>query len=137
MIGVFWRGYVESENERHAMRWITRTSNDGTRVTAPVIAPKREYQAFVRNLATTIMAEARRQVGVKKYQSLSLVVLCTIGQQLDGQNLLKPICDAVQRSGVLANDRNIRHRTMLPDERHGSGEPDTIWLALYDLQGGD
>ena len=134
MITIVWRGYVESENERHAMRWVTRTAKDGSRVTAPVIAPKREYQAFVRNLATTIMAEARRQAGIRKYRSLSLVVQCSIGPLLDGQNLLKPICDAVERSGVLDNDRHLGHRLMLPDERHPKGETDTILLNLYELE---
>ncbi len=134
IISVIWSGFVESENQRHAMRWITRTAKDGGRVTAPVIAPKREYQAFVQNLAAAIMAAARRQAGVRRYVSLGLLVQCTIGPQLDGQNLLKPICDAIQRSRILANDRNIGLRVMLPDERHPQGEADTIHLMLCQLE---
>jgi hypothetical protein len=131
VIRILWRGYAWSENQRHALRWIrTRRSTTAT----PAIVAKREYEIFVQDLATAIMAEARRQVGVRRFQSLSVVVQCTIGQAMDGQNLLKPICDAIQRSKILLNDRNIQHRTMLPDERHGSDEPDTIWLALYELR---
>lgn len=130
MISILWQGYVWSENERHALRWI-RTRRSAT--VMPVIAAKREYQAFVQDLATAIMAQDRRQVGVRRFSSLSMMAQCTIGPDMDGQNLLKPICDAIQRSRILLNDRNIRHRTMVPDERHPPGETDTILLQLYEL----
>ncbi len=129
MISVRWQGFIVSENRRHAMR--IKVGHAGE--SRAVISPQREYQAFVANLATTIMAEGRRQGGVRRYSSLSLLVQCSIGPKVDGQNLLKPICDAVQRSRLLTNDRNIRHRSMLPDERHAEGKVDTIWLSLYEL----
>lgn len=134
MISIIWRGRAVSENERHAMRWVREPTASGVTLEKPVIQAKREYEAFVRDLAYAIMGEARRQAGVKRYESLSLIVQLCIGPEMDGQNLLKPICDAIQRSKILTNDRNIRHRTMLPDERHPQGQTDTVLLSLYELE---
>lgn len=134
MISVIWRGRAVSENERHAVRWIRRATATGVTLERPAIKAKREYEAFVSDLAYTIMGEVRRQATVKRYSSLSLLVQLEIGPEMDGQNLLKPICDAIQRSRILVNDRNIRHRAMLPDERHPPGEVDTIHLMLYELE---
>jgi hypothetical protein len=122
VITVSWRGKAVSENRRHVLR-------DGR------LSASREYEAFVEELALAIMAEARRQAGVRIYESMSLIAQLSIGPRMDGQNLLKPICDAIQRSGVLANDRNLRHRALLPDQRHKQGEEDSIMLHLYELEG--
>ncbi len=134
MISVIWRGRAVSENERHAVRWIRKPDVTGVTLEQPAIKAKREYERFVRNLAYAIMGEARRQAGIKRYASLSLLVQLEIGPEMDGQNLLKPICDAIQHSKILANDKNIGLRVMLPDERHPQGEPDTIHLMLYQLE---
>ena len=124
MIVIRWTGHVVTDNERHALRWVWKNG-----VKVQVQSPKREYQQFVEDLSMLVMAEARRH-GYINLPSVSLRMQCHLGPQHDDQNLLKPVCDAIERGGVVANDRDIGYKVIVPATRHAKGKLDEILLLL-------
>ena len=117
MIIVTWTGKAITVNKWHGIRYAKGK---------PYISPTREYETFIDSLAWAIRAE---RVG-KQWEALDLTMQCEVGPLMDDHNLLKPVCDAIQCSGLLADDREIRHRHLLPARRHKRGQPDTIHLEL-------
>ena len=109
---VTWTGKAVSVNRWHVVR-------------RGRIAASREYETFIDSLAWAIKAETS-----VKWAALNLTMQCDVGPLMDDHNLLKPVCDAIERSGLLANDREIRHRILLPATRHKRGRMDTIRLEL-------
>ncbi len=109
---VTWTGKAVSVNKWHVVR-------------RGRIAASREYETFITSLAWAIKAAIPEQ-----WAALDLTMQCDVGPLMDDHNLLKPVCDAVERSGLLANDREIKHRHLMPATRHKRGQPDTIRLEL-------
>jgi len=117
MLTVFWKGKAISENRRHVIR-------NGK------ISASREYEKFIDGLAWTIRAEAKGQ----RYKRLDIAIDSKVNAWVDHQNLCKPICDAVQRSGLIENDKMIGNIWMQEAKRHKKGELDEIWLYFTRME---
>lgn len=105
----FWAGRAVSENRRLAKgqgRWI----------------PNKNYQAFKESLAWTCKKEADGQ----SFQGpVSVRLLLTLNPRIDGQNVVKPVLDALQLAGVIRNDRQVRQFGFYRIDRE-RGEEDRI-----------
>ena len=110
---VTWTGKAVSVNRWHVVR-------------KGRIAASREYETFIDSLAWTIKGAAIST----RWAALDLTMQCDVGPLMDDHNLLKPVCDAIERSGLLGDDREIKDRHLLPATRHKRGHPDTIRLEL-------
>ena len=123
MITVTWTGKAVSVNKWHVVR-------------RGRIAASREYEEFIDSLAWAIVAEAPKgpdwTVG-PGWKALNLTMECRVGPLMDDQNLLKPVCDAIERSGLLENDRDIKRKVIEPATRHKRGQPDTITMYLMEV----
>ena len=128
MIAVTWSGKAVSENRRLGIRYISRTDRLGRRRKVATIQPTREYEEFVENLAYAIKGE----IAATRWKAANMIVQCDVGPLMDDHNLLKPIADAVERSGLLANDRELKTRLFFPATRHKRGELDRINLYLME-----
>ena len=117
MLAVFWKGKVITENRRLVIR-------NGK------ICPSREYENFIDGLAWTIRAETKGH----RYKRLSITINSKINAWVDHQNLCKPICDAVQRSRLIENDRKIANIWMQEAQRHKKGELDEISLYFTQME---
>lgn len=117
MLAILWKGKAISVNRWHVLR--------NERISA-----SQEYEKFIDSLAWTIRAEIKSQ----RCRRLSITIDSKLNPWFDHQNLLKPICDAVQRSGLLADDKKIKNIWMQEPQRHKRGEPDEIWLYFTQLE---
>ena len=117
MLAVFWKGKAISENRRHVIR-------------SGKICASREYEKFIDSLAWTIRAETKGQ----RYKRLDLTINSKISAWVDHQNLCKPICDAVQRSKLIENDKKIGNIWIQEAQRHKKGELDEIRLYFTQLE---
>ena len=86
-----WSGKLVSENRRHVIR-------NGR------IYAGREYEAFVRSLAWTIRSSTQQATPLA-HPKVELIVRTK--RRIDKQNILKPVCDAIERAGLVDNDRNL------------------------------
>jgi len=73
-----------------------------------------EYKAFKEGLAWEIRAQTR-----EKYRTINLMISFELAtrpknQEIDKQNLLKPICDAVELSGLIKDDKQIGVIMLMP-----------------------
>ena len=118
MIIVRWTGKAASVNKWHVIR-------------KGRICASRSYEQFIDALAWTITAETG---GCRPWRRLDLRIHCTIWRMRDKQNLLKPICDAIERSGLIKNDRDIGHIHICPAEFHERDELDQIMLMLSEVK---
>ncbi len=118
MISVTWTGKAVSVNKWHVVR-------QGR------IYPSREYEEFIDSLSWAIVAAWGRPW--VPWDVLDLTMQCDIGPLVDDQNLLKPVCDAVERSGLLQNDRDIKRKIINLATRHKRGQPDTITMCLMEV----
>ena len=112
---ILWQGKVVTENRWHVVR-------NGR------IAASREYEKFIDGLAWTIKAECR-DTKLERIDHLWLDF--QIGAKIDKQNLLKPICDALKRSGLIEDDNHqIGYITLLPAAPRQKTDQDMIWLFV-------
>ncbi len=108
---VWWRGKVVPDNRR--LIWGKQKRM--------VANPK--YKAFKEALAWEIKAACK-----KKYEQISLYVSFALKSRVDKQNLLKPICDAIELSGIIKNDRQIGKITLMP--AISREKDDEIFIAI-------
>ena len=118
MITVTWTGKAVSVNKWHVVR-------------RGRISPSREYEEFIDSLAWAIRAGVCGCL--MPWPALDLTMSCELGPLADDQNLLKPVCDAIERSRLLENDRDIRRKIIEPATRHKRGQPDTIAMCLTEV----
>ena len=111
MEAVWWRGKVVPDNRRLIL------GKQGRFVANP------KYKAFKEALAWEIKATCK-----KKYKQISLCISFALKSRVDKQNLLKPICDAIELSGIIKNDRQIGHISLLPAIRRE--KEDEIFIAI-------
>lgn len=118
MITIRWQGKAVSVNRWHVIR--------GKRIYA-----SKEYEGFINGLSMQIRAEG----GTRQLRGISSLLICAcLWKMRDKQNLLKPICDALERSGLIKNDRDIEHIHMLPAEEHKRDELDEIHLFITEVK---
>lgn len=121
MIFVEWGGQAVSVNRWHGMR---QGRGGGT-----YISPTREYEEFVDDLASAILV-ATRPVRFYSLDYVHLAMQWSVGTAADDQNLMKPVCDAIERAMVVKNDRDIGVKIIVPGPRHRKGEQDRMLLGL-------
>jgi Holliday junction resolvase RusA-like endonuclease len=94
------------------------------------IHASREYETFVNSVSLAIRAAAA-QAGIREpWKKASLTVTCSLPALSDHHNLCKPLADAVERAGLIDDDRHITTVRMDDSGHHGRGKPDEIWLFL-------
>lgn len=89
------------------------------------IYPSREYEEFIDSLSWTFKAGCQ-----EKFSKMGIKIKSKIGKTADHQNLLKPICDALERAGIIDNDRSIGKILLLEPTRHKRGQPDEITVEI-------
>jgi Holliday junction resolvase RusA-like endonuclease len=95
--------------------------------------PNAAYQAFVKALAWEITFA---MPCLRLHGEVEVRAELTLPRGMDHDALTKPICDAIQRSGLIANDHQIRASTM---ERVGvcaKGETPQVRLEIAAVGGG-
>ena len=112
MICVVWNGWAVSVNDWHVIR-------NGR------IHASKEYESFISSIAWAIKAECQQPLG-----HVNLLIASSLNRSFDHHNLSKPICDALERAGVVENDRNIGIVTLWPPERHKRGCIDEIRIFI-------
>lgn len=112
MICAVWRGKAVSVNNWHVIR-------------KGRIYASKEYEAFISSIAWAIKVECQQSLG-----HVNLLISSSLNRSFDHHNLSKPICDAIERAGVVENDRNIGIVTLWPPERHKRNEIDEIRIFI-------
>lgn len=109
-----WKGKVVSENRR------LRPGNGRWYANA-------DYKAFLEGMAWTF----RGQIPAGRvYGRPDVIIVMSVGPRLDHHNMHKPILDAIERAGLVKNDRDIGWVKMAPPERHPQGQEDEITVIL-------
>lgn len=117
MIAIKWAGKACSKNDMHN---ITR---QGAYYNTKV------YNSFLEDLAWSIKVQTQ---GIA-YKRVNLTIATKLFQ-IEHQNLLDGICDAIQRSGIIANDKYIANIYMQEPERHSRGAPDEILILISEVK---
>lgn len=117
MIVAVWKGKAVSVNRWHD---VCR----GRIIASPA------YKQFIDDITLTIQMTAARGDRRGPYPRADLLVTCSLSPQFDHHNLIKPLCDAIEKARVVKNDRDIGVVTMWPPKRHKPGEQDEIWLFI-------
>jgi hypothetical protein len=84
------------------------------------------YKAFQDGMALLFRAQAKG----KTFDFPDVIICADIGPTMDHHNLIEPVMDALQMSGVIANDRNVGWVKCAPAERHPAGQDDEIIVLL-------
>jgi len=83
------------------------------------------YQDFKEGLAWEVKAQCKT-----KFRRVNLMISVELAnKRIDKQNLLKPICDAVELSGIIKNDREIDTIMLMPIV-HARDKQDHIYLFI-------
>lgn len=100
MIIVGWQGKVVTDNKRLIKGKQGR------------LVPNSKYIAFKEGLAWEIKAQTKHQ----RYKAIDLLIYFELHSKVDKQNLLKPICDAIELAGVVVNDKCIGAIRLMPTD---------------------
>ena len=84
------------------------------------------YKAFMDSMVWTFKAQG----GKVLFTYPDVLIHASVGPLVDDHNLFKPILDAIERAGLVDNDRNIRWKRMAPPDRHPRGQDDEITVIL-------
>jgi Holliday junction resolvase RusA-like endonuclease len=86
-----------------------------------------EYRACKADLIKTFMEQYGSKEPLKKPDVL---IFYEVNSRCDHHNFQKPILDALQKAGVIQNDKNVGWVNNAPPERHKMGEPDKLIIML-------
>jgi len=106
LIALHWTGRAVSENKRHALQYRRPRGSRGE-ARRVYIGVSQEYDAFKVGMAYVFRAQARGRT--IKRPAARIQIGLPRGSQIDKLNLLKAIADALQLSGVIANDRELNY----------------------------
>ena len=84
------------------------------------------YKVFIESMIWTFKVQA---AGIR-FDCPDVLICVSVGPRVDHHNLHKPILDAIERAGLVDNDRNVRWVRMAPPERHPQGQDDKITIIL-------
>jgi Holliday junction resolvase RusA-like endonuclease len=115
MMYLHWTGRAVSDNDRH-------------RLGRGRIVATTEYKAFRDGLALMFRAQACG----RKLQRPDIRIQVSISAMMDKTNLIKATCDALQIAGVVENDSEFNHSTLVmpPAIVHPRGQDDRIDIFL-------
>lgn len=85
-----------------------------------------DYRAFLDGMTILFRAQA----GGIVFNQPDILICAKVGALVDDQNLFKPVLDAIERAGIVDNDRNIGWKRMAPPERHPQGQDDEIMILI-------
>lgn len=123
MIALAWSGKAVSKNRMHRPAHGRLIHTD-------------EYKSFLESLAFTWIAAKPAINEPLPLKNFSLIVKVSIGSRLDPQNLIDPICDSLERAGIVQNDRALGSLYMPNCVRHAHGMDDQI-IVIVDRLGGE
>ncbi len=116
MIIVYWKGRAVSKNRRH------RITKDGI----PKLVKTTDYNKWLDSIGWAI-----KEATIKRYKNLQSVMISSVlDSQADHHNLVDVICDAIEKCGLVENDRNAGVVMSMPCERHKRGRFDEIFLFI-------
>lgn len=119
MIIIHWTGKAVSKNRRFRIASNTR---DG----GPRMVRTEAYDAWLQSLGWTV-----RRVLPKDYRRFEWIMInATLDPQADHHNLVDVVLDALERCGLIKNDRDAGVVMSMPCERHKRGEDDEIRLFI-------
>ena len=84
------------------------------------------YKAFLEHMIWIFKVQA---AGIR-YNYPDILMCVSVNSRVDHHNLHKPILDAIERSGLVDNDKNVGWVRMAPPERHPQGQDDEITVIL-------
>jgi len=88
------------------------------------------YTRFIEELAMSFMRGAREAQWPMGYEGyVDLEITAWLWRMKDSDGIEKPLCDSLERSGIIANDRQIRHK-WLWRHYHRKNELDMIKIYL-------
>jgi hypothetical protein len=129
MMHLRWTGKAVSENKRHTLQYRRRKGSRGE-AAKPMIGAADEYNGFKYGLAIMFQSQAHGRT----YYRPDVRIQATLarGSQLDRNNLIKAICDALQIARIIKNDRelNYSHMHLEPVTEHDKGKDDEICVYL-------
>ena len=105
-----WSGKAVTENRRLDGRFYANAN----------------YKAFLEHMIWIFKVQA---AGIR-YNYPDILMCVSVNSRVDHHNLHKPILDAIERSGLVDNDKNVGWVRMAPPERHPQGQDDKITIIL-------
>ena len=117
MIIASWTGKAVSENDRlRAGRGLWRA--------------KPAYKGFKESVAWVLRIEQKDTPPIEGPVSVRLFL--ELNPDIDAQNVLKPVFDAIQLAGVIVNDKQIRTFSCYREDREARGE-DRIGIIVQEI----
>ena len=117
MIIASWSGKAVSENDR------LRPSRDCWRANP-------EYKAFKEGVAWILRIEQKDTPPIEGPVCVRLFL--ELNPDMDAQNVLKPVFDALELADVIKNDRQIRTFSCYREDR-AAGEDDRIGIIVKEI----
>jgi Holliday junction resolvase RusA-like endonuclease len=118
VIEILYTGKIASDNRRLAKAKSGR-----------FYQPK-EYRRSLDDLVTVFKAAAMASIENLPYKG-PVGLSMEVWTLKDGSNVLKIICDALQASGIIKNDRDIK--TYVVDKHKGKRGQDTLRMTVWEL----
>lgn len=84
------------------------------------------YQAFQDGMVLMFRSQAKGRT----FTHPDVMVITCLGRSMDHHNLVEPVMDALQMSGVIGNDRDVGWVSCAPPTRHERGKDDIIEILL-------
>jgi Holliday junction resolvase RusA-like endonuclease len=108
-----WEGLAVSENRRLKQgkgRWYANPN----------------YKVFLDGMTWKFHSQ---KAGIE-FARPDVLIVVSVGTKMDHHNLHKPILDALERAGIIDNDRNVGWVRMAPPEKHPQGQLDKVTVIL-------
>ena len=119
MIVVYWKGRAVLKNQRYRITKETKETN-------PKLVKTTSYKKWLDSIGWAI-----KEVTLKRYKNLQSVMISSVlATQADHHNLVDVVCDALEKCGLVQNDRDAGIVMSMPCERHKRGKFDEIWLFI-------
>lgn len=119
MLIVHWTGKAVNKNKRYRFAYNTE---DGK----TILVKTTEYKDWLDSLGWTIKAQIQ-----KRYEAFQWIMInATLARTADHHNLVDVVMDALQRCGLIRNDRDAGVVMSMPCEYHKRGEQDEIRLFI-------
>jgi len=117
-----WKGRACSKN-----RWLqTRAYRDKTTgKQKAMMYSTTEYKRFLEALTWQFRADMKPIAG-----KFDIAVKMRVHHMTDDHNFLMPVFDALEKAGIIENDRKAELKIIYPPDRHGNGEDDIIQVWL-------
>ena len=117
-----WQGRAVSVNN-----WTrTRVIKQGG-MSVAMVYKTTVYKKFVKSLADAMISAGIKTVPSDSY--IDITIGCCMWKMRDSDSSVKPICDAIQDSGIIKNDRQIRD-IIIHRHYHKRDEPDIIMVWI-------